>query len=273
MQTPRSILVHIDSSMHSAVRVNVARLLAEDFDAEVIAQPCMLPSLARYPFAVEGAGPAIEMMLALDKQGLARARAAFSKASAGSPRLHWAETLAEGAWDFVPKALYADLIVLGQRDESDPASGELAFDFVPGVLVHSGKPALILPYAGGVVPIARTVLVAWKETREAARAVTAALPWLQRASKVHVVAYGEGSENSLRSLERYLRVNGVAVDTHTGGPEDVDVGGSLLSLAADVSAELLVMGCYGHSRAREWVLGGATRGILQTMTLPVLMSH
>ena len=273
MQTPRSILVHIDSSLHSAVRVHVARLLAEDFDAEVIAQPCMLAALARYPFAVEGAGAAIEMMLALDREGLDKAHATFIKASAGSPRLHWAEPLAEGPWDFVPKALYADLLVLGQREQDDPASGELPFDFVPSVLLHSGKPALILPYAGEVAPVARTVLVAWKETRESARAVTAALPWLQRASKVHVVAYGEGSEASLRALERYLKVNGVTVTKHTGGPEEKDVGSSLLSMAADVSAELLVMGCYGHSRAREWVLGGATHTILQTMTLPVLMSH
>lgn len=273
MQTPRSILVHIDSSAHAAVRVNVARLLAEEFDADVIAQPCMLASLARYPFAVDGAGAAIEMMVALDKEGLDKAHATFLKASAGSPRLHWAEPLAEGPWDFVPRALYADLLVLGQRDQDDPASGELPFDFVPSVLLDSGKPALILPYAGDAVPVARTVLVAWKETREAARAVTAAMPWLQRANKVHVVAYGEGSAASLRALERYLKVNGVTVTAHSGGPEEKDVGNALLSMAADLRAEMLVMGCYGHSRAREWALGGATHTILQTMTLPVLMSH
>ncbi|WP_439587254.1 universal stress protein [Hydrogenophaga sp.] len=88
-----------------------------------------------------------------------------------------------------------------------------------------------------------------------------------------IASSSEGSEITLRSLERYLKVNGVTVATHSGGPGDNDVGNSLLSMAADMSAELLVMGCYGHSRAREWVLGGATRTILQTMTLPVLMSH
>ena len=141
------------------------------------------------------------------------------------------------------------------------------------MLVESGRPALILPYAGAIGPIGNTVLVAWKETREAARAVTCALPWLRRAGAVHVMAYGDGADDSMRALERYLAAQGVAATTHVRGEEEQDMGNALLSRAADVGADLLVMGSYGHSRAREWVLGGATRTILQTMTLPVLMSH
>lgn len=273
MQTPRSILLHIDSSARSAARTTVARQLAEDFDAEVIAQPCMLTSLARYPSAVGGAAAAVELLMSLDKEGLDTAHATFIKAAAGSPRLQWAEPLADGPWGFARRALYADLMILGQRDEDDPSSGELPADFLPRVLVESGRPALILPYAGPIGAVGSTVLVAWKETREAARAVSAALPWLKRAARVHVVAHGEGVDDALRALERYLAAQGVSVSLHTGGVEERDMGNALLSKAADLSADLLVMGSYGHSRAREWVLGGATRTILQTMTLPVLMAH
>lgn len=273
MQTPRSILLHIDSSERSSVRVAVARQLAEDFDAEVVAQPCMLTALARYPYAVGGAAAAVELLLALDREGLNKVHATFIKAAAGSTRLRWADPLADGPWGFARRALYADLMILGQREEDDPVSGELPADFLPSVLVESGRPALILPYAGEIGTIGRTVLVAWKETREAARAVSCALPWLKRARQVHVMGFGEGMDESLRSLQRYLTTQGVAATTQTGGPEEGDVGNALLSKAADLSADLLVMGSYGHSRAREWVMGGATRTILRTMTLPVLMSH
>jgi nucleotide-binding universal stress UspA family protein len=273
MQTPRSILLHIDSSAQSAARVAIARQLAEDFDAEVIAQPCILTSLARYPYAVDGAAAAVELLVSLDKEVLDTAHANFLRAAAGSQRLQWAEPLADGPWGFARRALYADLMILGQREEDDPSSGELPADFLPSVLVESGRPALILPYAGHVGSIGSTVLLAWKETREAARAVSCALPWLRRARQVHVIAYGEGMDDSLRALERYLTAQGVSATIHAGGVDERDVGNALLSRAADVSADLLVMGSYGHSRAREWVLGGATRTILQTMTLPVLMSH
>lgn len=84
MQTPRSILLHIDSSEHSAARIVVARQLAEDFDAEVVVQPCMLTALARYPYAVAGAAAAVELLMSLDKEGLDMAHATFVKAAAGS---------------------------------------------------------------------------------------------------------------------------------------------------------------------------------------------
>jgi nucleotide-binding universal stress UspA family protein len=116
--------------------------------------------------------------------------------------------------------------------------------------------------------------VAWKETPEAARAVSAALPWLGMASRVHAVSYGENAQASLNKLQQYLAAQGIAdVSLHAEGSEDGDAGNKLLSTASDLGADLLVMGCYGHSRAREWILGGATRTILATMTLPVLLSH
>ena len=273
MQTPGSILLHLDSSARTAQRIQLARRLADEFGAEVTAQPCMLTALVRYPFAMEGAGAAVAAMQELDQEAIGKIRQHFRQFVGGHARLHWAEPLPDGPWGFARQALYADLMLLGQRDAQDPAAAELPSDFVSSVMLDSGRPALILPYAGEIGAVGRTVLVAWKETRTSARAVSAALPWLQRAEQVHAVGFGEDIDGPLQSLQDYLQAHGVHIKTHAGGPEESDVGEHMLSMAADVGADLLVMGCYGHGRTREWVLGGATRTVLESMTLPVLMSH
>ena len=274
MQTPKSILLHLDGSARTVERIKLARQLAETFDAEVTARPCTLSALMRYPYAIEAAAEAVAIMQEIDKDARDRMHATFIEHSAGSQRLHWAEPESDGPWGFARRALYTDLMVLGQRDRNDPMDGELPGDFLPSVLVQSGRPALVLPHAGPVGSIGRNVLVAWKETPESARAVTAALPWLRKAARVHVATYGEDAEASLQRLQDYLRTQGVQnITLHPGGDKDDDVGNKLLSFAADLSSDMLVMGCYGHSRAREWVMGGATLSMLQWMTLPVLMSH
>ena len=273
MQAPKSILLHLDGSSRTAERVQVARHLAETFDAQVTGLYGAIASLVRYPLAVEGSATAVAMMVELDEEGRKAAKAAFLIASAVSPRLQWSDSKSDAFWDFTRRALYADLVIVGQRNPDDPAAGELPADFVPNLLVDTGRPALMVPYAGVIAPIGRTVLVAWKETREAARAVSAALPWLRRADHVHVVCYDKEPAIALQSLQEYLTVQGITATLHQGGPEHGNAGENLLSQAADLGADLLVMGCYGHSRAREWVLGGATRTILESMTLPVLMVH
>ncbi|MBA3623067.1 MAG: universal stress protein [Methylibium sp.] len=273
MHTPKSILLHLDGSARTAERVQVAQHLAETFNAQVTGLYGAMPALQRYPLAVEGSAATVAKMADLDADGREAAKAAFVVASAGSPRLKWSESNSDAFRDFTRRAFYADLMILGQRNPDDPAAGELPADFVPSLLVDSGRPALVLPYAGAIAPIGRTALVAWKETREAARAMSAALPWLRRAEQVHVVCYDDEPAIALHSLEEYLTAQGVAATLHRAGPEQGSVGENLLSRAADLEADLLVMGCYGHSRAREWVLGGATRTVLRSMTVPVLMVH
>lgn len=273
MQTPKSILLHIDGTARCVERVRITRQLAETFEAEAMAMYSVTPLLLRYPLAIEGGAMIAGELAKLDDEYRDQAHSAFLAASAASPRLTWAE-LTDGAhWEFARQALYADLMVLGQRDATDEASSGTPPDFVPSLLIETGRPALVLPYAGPIVQIGRSVLVAWKPTREAARAISAALPWLVRADHVDVVYYGDAPDLVLQALQRYLQTHGVAATMHCGGVEQGDAGSALLSQAADLDADMLVMGCYGHSRPREWVLGGATRSVLQSMTLPVLMVH
>lgn len=191
MQTHGSILLHIDSSAGTPARIKLARQMADDFGVEVTGQPCVLTALVRYPFAMEGAAAAISLMQDLDRESNEKMHTSFLLLTGGHGRLHWAEPLADGPWGFARQALYADLMILGQPDPDDPSAGELPADFVSTTLLESGRPALVLPCTGASAPAGGVVLVAWKETREAARALSASLPWLQRSKQVHAVCFGK----------------------------------------------------------------------------------
>lgn len=179
----------------------------------------------------------------------------------------------------VTQAAYcADLVVLGQRETESPNAHEVPAGFVESIVFDSGKPVLVVPYAGDVAPVGRNVLVAWNPTREAAHALSAAVPLLRLAEQVHVVSWhvphGVAQANADRALlEHYLAAHDIGAKLHWHVHGKVQLGEQLLSLAADLGSDLLVMGCYGRSRTLEWVLGGTTRTVLRSMTVPVLMVH
>jgi nucleotide-binding universal stress UspA family protein len=229
-----------------------------------------------------GAGVEVApLMQAFEVERRARTRALFdATVGSGSARLlarvEWAECVGEPTTSFARQALAADLLVLGQSlDPGDPPSG-VTSDFNESVLFSSGKPALLIPTIYKAEPIGRVVLVAWKPSREAARAVSAALPFLKRAQQVHLASWSEpGTDDATPGpdIEASLRRHGVTAIVHHDVANARDVGELVLSRAADLSADLLVMGCYGHNRVREWALGGASRSVMQAMTVPVLMAH
>jgi nucleotide-binding universal stress UspA family protein len=168
-------------------------------------------------------------------------------------------------------ARYFDVTVLQQPD---PAGTEAA-DLIEAVLFGSGRPVLIVPFRQGPFQVT-TVLIAWDEGRPAARAVADALPLLAMAERVEVVTVGDlrGSPSwDSRPLVRHLAHHGIEARMTNLVRNHGSVASTLLAHAVDVQADLIVMGGYGHSRLREIVLGGTTRRILQTMTVPVLMAH
>jgi nucleotide-binding universal stress UspA family protein len=272
------LLVHLDGSPKSERRLNVARDIAQTHGAAVTALYAVTPALLVVPFAPE-AGPGVaEALGRLDEQRRAQARGVFDRSVAATGvRAAWAEVQDYPiVAAFARQALYSDLLVLGQHDPGDAEGAGVPFDFAETVTAASGKPALILPYAGTPPAVGQTIVIAWKPTREAARAVSAAVPLLQRARRVHVLSWGKEEEEvagARLDLDGYLRLRGVEPTWHRESQEPAFMGDLLLSRAFDLDADLLVMGCYGHSRAREWVLGGTSRTILQSMTLPVLMAH
>lgn len=272
MNPIQSILVHVDAGPHCAARLRVARALGGQLGAGVTALYAVTPIYLEMATELTTAG-ASDSLLALDEERLTAARKVVASACAEPGlQIEWREAREAPEYSFIRQALYADLLVLGQHDRDHREAGVLP-DFVESVMIASGKPALVVPYIGVRRSGFDTVFVAWKETREAARAVTAALPILSAAGKVHVGFDAGMTDGHQALLQRFLHRHGVEVQVHTLAGDTPQAGELMLSLAADLGADLMVMGCYGHSRAREIVLGGASRTVLGSMTLPVLMSH
>lgn len=273
------LLVHLDASPQAMQRLAVARRIGQAQGAAVTALYAVTPHFVELPFAPEIGSSIAASLRDIDDGLRVQTRTAFDQllATPGAD-MAWAEIREDPVMAaFAQQALYADLLVLGQHDPSSTASSGVPTDFVETVMVVSGKPALILPYAGELPQdIGKTVVMAWKPSREAAHAVSAAMPLLQRAQGVHILNWSGDDEliaEQRLDLDGYLRLHGVQASWHREGVEPKDLGELLLSRAFDLQADLLVMGCYGHSRTREWVLGGTSRTILQSMTLPVLMAH
>ena len=277
MSPIKSILLHLDASPRCAVRLDVARQLARRHEAGLTCVFGMTSNFVDMPFAVAESSEVGAMVLKLDAERHERALALFTRAAqADGPAVSWSELGTEPViWGFTQQALYADLLVLGQHETGTRG---VPADFIESVLLGSGKPALIVPYTGELKTVGENILVAWSPSRESARALNAALPLLQKAQQVHVVTWsGETSApqaaSERRQIEQHLAAHGVQATLHWYGDGQGNAGDRLLSLTTDLGNDLLVMGCYGHSRARELVLGGATRTVLKSMTLPVLMAH
>jgi nucleotide-binding universal stress UspA family protein len=166
----------------------------------------------------------------------------------------------------------ADLVVATQYHDSIPAAAGYSPD---ELALGTGRPVLIVPTSGRVGEVGRRVLVAWNGSREAARATFDCLPLLKPEAELRLVAVDSPrGAASIGPMTRALSRRGVQAGADTASRRDGrSVPEEILKVAADFRADLLVVGCYGHSRLRETVFGGATTRILRDMTLPVLMAH
>jgi nucleotide-binding universal stress UspA family protein len=167
-----------------------------------------------------------------------------------------------------------DMAIVSQpRPDSSGSDGML----VEAALFGSGRPVLIVPYIQTSGLRLERVMVCWDGSRAAARATADALPLLAKAGKTEIVTVTDGSadQNEIPGIDlaKHLARHGIEVELKRLVRGDIEIADVILSHAADTSADLIVMGGYGHSRMREFVLGGVTRGLLKSMTAPTLMSH
>jgi nucleotide-binding universal stress UspA family protein len=167
-----------------------------------------------------------------------------------------------------------DLAIVGQPDGNNAAPDEVVDE---GVLFESGRPVIFVPFIQKAGLKLDRVMVCWDGSRAATRAVADSIPILQKAKLVEIVivaAKGFKSDEAPGvDLAKHLARHGLDVNLKRITSPDIDVASTILSYAADSSADMIVMGGYGHSRLREFVLGGVTRSIFETMTIPALMSH
>lgn len=239
-----------------AFAMNIPNYIMPDFPADTLAD-----LLAESETAARDAIDRFE--LAMKRNGLSAEPRLILQSEYGPPK-----TFSEMARRF-------DLSVIMQSDDDNGISNDM---LIEATLFDSGRPLIVVPYIQQAGLKLDRVVCCWDGSRAAARAINDALPLLRKAKSVELFTVENektANERVIRGAEigRHLARHDLKIEVETTPAADVDVADTILSHIADCSASLLVMGGYGHSRLREFVLGGATRGILSAMTVPVFLSH
>lgn len=266
------ILVQADMTPASERRISLAVHLARRFRAH-LGGLCVLPS---YELVAPPDDAAVVVQIAADiatLKALATEAGRRFEATLDRERLtgEWQVAAESPLLQLVRRALISDLVILGQRDPDQTAG----LPNPENVILACGRPALVVPYIGQFDHIGKNVLVAWNGSRESARAVHDALPLMAGSDAVTILSVDAEAEaiGLARDLAGHLQRHGLKATASTTASVGISVADTILSRAADLGSDLIVLGAYGHSRLREWVLGGVTRGILRSMTVPVLMAH
>lgn len=273
----RTLLVHVDDRTSSQNRLAYAVALARREAAELVGL-YVVPGtdLAPSTAAMLGSDAVVRRLERFSEMQHAAEQRFRAAVAAAGVDAQWRAPAGPSIETAIAHARTTDLVVVGQRDPSEPGFGDA---LVSGVLLSAGRPVLVVPSTGAPASVASRVLIAWNGGREAARAVADALPLLARAERVCAVGVDESRESSVDErlsdsrLRQWLARHDIAIDVEREPVRGMGVGEWLLSRAADLGSDLLVMGGYAHARMRELVLGGVTRTMLGAMTIPVLMAH
>ncbi|PUA19466.1 universal stress protein [Glaciimonas sp. PCH181] len=276
----KTILVHVDQSRHAAARIRIAAEIALAENAHLIGSAMTGISRIMYQdAAVDMAWTVVAAELDNLKEQAEKALTEFDAIAQQMGVLSYEKRLVndEPGDALSLQGRYSDLVVISQTDVDETCSRVIS-GMPEYVMLNCGRPVLIVPYAGEFKHIGNNVLVTWDGSMEATRALTNAIPMLKRAKNVAValfnpsVQFNAHGEQPGADIALYLARHKIKVDVLQEVTE-MDVGNTLLSLAADLRSDLIVMGGYGHTRFREVLLGGVTKTVLKTMTIPVLMSH
>ena len=274
----KTILVHVDDTSRTPARIKLASELAIKLDAHLMG--IADTGVSRFIYQdgnINGVDPSLLSHLEYLRERATQNIADFKKQvdQLGVHSFEGDITQDDAFGGINMRARYCDLVVVGQTNPEE-SSAAVMDDFPEYMILNSGRPVLIVPYAGQFADIGKRPLVAWDGSRAATRAITDAIPFLRAADLVHVAIINpktdQHGDQPGADLAAYLARHGVKLEVSVNRTK-LDIGNALLSKAADLDADLIVMGGYGHSRFREMIMGGATRGILESMTIPVLMSH
>lgn len=274
----KTIAVHVNESQQTLSRVQFAAGLARHFDAHLVGVAASGLGAPIYFGELAAIVPSYLEVL----EDRAKTALALFEAEASKEGVHSFEKSMipeEPGNALALQARYSDLLIIGQDNPDDQVTAQAPAisDFL---VLNSAVPVLVIPHADGLSGPINRVLVAWDGSQGATRAVHGALPLLKKAALVQVAVFdtenklGRHGEEPGADIALFLARHGVKVEVYRQPAEKgLDAGNAILSHAADFGADLLVMGAYGHSRLRQVVLGGTTRTILASMTMPVLMSH
>ncbi len=267
------VMTHFDLGPWAEARGRLAIALADAFDARFIG---VAAEQGLSPVYAEGlpnvAGDVADEERRRVSGDIAAAKRTFDVVVGARNDAEWRSALAQPDHFLIEQARAADLVVVGRSasyDQGDPLLGVR-----PGlVAMECGRPVLIVPPETDRLS-ARKVVVAWKDTREARRAVHDALPILKRAGEVVVVTASSSlRDESAEDVSNWLNRHGVQSRPSVQTGEMSSIADGILDFAAEIGSDLIVSGAYGHSRTREWFFGGATRDLLESSRACLFMSH
>lgn len=267
----KNLMVHLDQGERTAARLDLAVGLARRHQARLVgvfgqrAEPQRVGVVASWPSAAYS-------------EARDASKAAFEAATAGLPQAEWRDinrgSDPEVLRHVIDLARHADLVVLGQHDERVKA--HVPAEMVLEVILDSGRPVLVLPYAGSFSEVGRSPLIAWNDTREAAHALNDALPLMQGCDEAMVLSFSahrEEAESSCAEVARHLATHGIPAKTEVLLVQDFGIMDMLLNRVTDRGSDLLVMGAHDRIGFPFVSRGAGTRYILEHMTVPVLMSN
>lgn len=274
----KTVLVHCDASNSAPHRLSVAVELARRFNAHLVglyARPQFQP-----PMLFDGGFSMAPYLSAFEKSvtaDRAAAHEAYTQAIAGADlSTEWKSVNGFVTAELVDAAHHADIVVVSQAEPNATQGIPVPQTLADDVALASPAPVMIVPHGGAPSNLGKNVLICWKKTHEASRAVAAALPILKAAENVMVLSATTGGQDKVppaAELVKWLLRHGVKATVHYASVSDEDVGQLILSHAAQKEADLVVLGIYSHSRLRERVLGGVTRTLLAETTIPLLVAH
>ncbi len=267
----KNLMVHLDQGERTAARLALAVTLARQYQARLVGVFGQR-GLPEVP-GIVASWPSREYAAARDAS-----KAAFEKAAAGLPQSEWHDINrgrdSEVLRKIVNLARHSDLVLLGQHD--DKATPHVPDELIMEVINESGRPVLVVPYAGDFTVVGKHPLIAWNDAREAARALNDALLLIQDCDEAMVLSFSENRDAgdvSCAEAARHLSAHGIQAKTEVLLVEDFGIMDMLLNRVTDRGADLLVMGAHGHIGFPFLSRGAGTRYILRHMTVPVLMSN
>jgi nucleotide-binding universal stress UspA family protein len=269
----KDIVLYVGRDPRQGARLEAALSLAKRFEARIVGVYALsYPVLPGY-VQIDIGTDLIEQRMAEMREEAGEARASFEdklqrEGVAGEWRLIEGNPIDAMALS----TRYGDIAVVGQADPDHPGPADSMAD---ELVLAAGRPIIVWPYVGNYDAFGNQIMVAWNGTREGVRALYDAMDFLTRAAKVVVCSVNPPDREHIAGadISTHLARHGITAEAHHIIAPDLDAGDALLSAAADFGTDFLVMGAYGHSRIRELALGGVTRHVLKTMTMPVLMSH
>ena len=276
----KNILIHLDHSSGCRNRLEIAFELARDFDARItglfVVPDYVVPSYVEAQISVDVITDVTEKALARAEDSMA-----IYQKLADEAGVSMEGQVLEG--QVIPilreHSKYSDLLLLGQDQPDDPDNA--SYGLADSLLFEGACACIVVPHSGKLSTPGKRVLLTWNASRESARALREALPLLSRAETVVVLSSepddGDsstaGGHPHARELTKFLKSHGIEAISSGISDPDMSVTDAIIGQAADMNADLIVMGAYGHTRLREIILGGVTRDLLKQAPMPLLLAH